>query len=104
MATFGGIPLKRQKRAVLDDRALAPITTRRKELVFRLQAGRCEMCQQRAQVEVHQVRKLADLTKPGGSQPTWARLMAKRRRKTLVVCNACHDTIHDRRPTATLTE
>ena len=104
VATFGGIPLKRQKRAVLDDRALAPITTRRKELVFRLQAGRCEMCQQRAQVEVHQVRKLADLTKPGGSQPTWARLMAKRRRKTLVVCNACHDTIHDRRPTATLTE
>ena len=104
VATFGGIPLKRQKRAVLDDRALAPITTRRKELVLRLQAGRCEMCQQRAQVEVHQVRKLADLTKPGGSQPTWARLMAKRRRKTLVVCNACHDTIHDRRPTATLTE
>ena len=104
VATFGGIPLKRQKRAVLDDRALAPITTRRKELVFRLQAGRCEMCQQRAQVEVHQVRKLADLTTPGGSQPTWARLMAKRRRKALVVCNACHDTIHDRRPTATLTE
>jgi group II intron reverse transcriptase/maturase len=104
VATFGGIPLKRQKRAVLDDRALAPVTTRRKELVLRLQAGRCEMCQQRAQVEVHQVRKLADLTKPGGSQLTWARLMAKRRRKTLVVCNACHDTIHDRRPTATLTE
>ena len=59
---------------------------------------------QQKSLEVHQVRKLADLTTPGGSQPTWARLMAKRRRKALVVCNACHDTIHDRRPTATLTE
>ncbi|MGH8900955.1 MAG: hypothetical protein ACRDYA_04550 [Egibacteraceae bacterium] len=30
--------------------------------------------------------------------------MATRRRKTLVVCAACHDRIHDRQPTATPTE
>ena len=61
-----------------------PATTR-KELVTRLQAGRCEWCQRHADVEVHQVRKLADLTRPGRSQPAWARLMAQMRRKTLIV-------------------
>jgi hypothetical protein len=27
--------------------------------------------------------------------------MARKRRKILVVCHPCHDTIHDRHPTAT---
>lgn len=98
VARFGGIALKRKKNAVLDDHALAPVPSRRKELTLRLQAERCEMCQQRAQVEVHQVRKLADLAKTGRPQPAWAQLMAKRRRKTLVVCNVCHDSIHGRQP------
>ena len=78
---------------------------RRKELISRLLAGRCEWCEQRTTVaEVHHVRKLADLVKPGRPQPAWAQLMAKRRRKTLVVCRACHDTIHAQRTTATATE
>ena len=29
--------------------------------------------------------------------------MTRKRRKTLVVCAACHDVIHDRQPTATPT-
>jgi hypothetical protein len=104
VARFGGIPLTRQKTAVIDDRAPALAITRRKELISRLQACRCELCEQPAQVEVHQVRRLADLVKPGRPQPAWAQLMAKRRRKTLVVCRACHDRIHARQPTATTTE
>jgi hypothetical protein len=52
---------------------------------------------------VHHVGRLVDLTGPGPTQPAWDRLMVKRRRKTLVVCAACHDHIHDGRPTATLT-
>ena len=57
------------------------------------------------QVQVHQIRKLSDLDKPGQpDQPEWARIMAKRRRKTLVVCAACHATIHPGRPTASITE
>ena len=36
VARFGGIPLKRQKRAVLDDRLPDPAPARRKELVTRL--------------------------------------------------------------------
>jgi predicted HNH restriction endonuclease len=45
-------------------------------------------------VEVHQVRKLADLTAQGKSQPAWAELMAKMRRKTLIMCASCHEMIH----------
>ena len=103
VARLGGIPLKRQKRAVIDDRIIAPINSRRRELVTRLQKRWCELCDKWArEVEVHQIPKIADLAKIKEPQPTWARIMAKRRRKTLVVCKPCHDTIHDRQ-TTTLT-
>jgi hypothetical protein len=101
---FGGIPLKRQKKAVLFDRQPPPVIHRRKELIMRLQARRCEWCDQHGPVRVHQVRKLADLVKPGGPQPAWAKLMAARRRKTLVVCDDCHQAIHAAQPTAPATE
>jgi hypothetical protein len=100
VARFGGIPLKRQKRAVLDDRLPAPAPARRKELVTRLLRGRCEWCQQHGPVQAHQVRKLADLGTPGPAQPGWASLMARMRRKTLIVCAACHQLIHDGKPAA----
>jgi group II intron reverse transcriptase/maturase len=99
VARFGGIPLKRQRKAVLTDRQPAPATGRN-ELVTRLRAGRCEWCDQRDLVEVHQVRKLADLTRPGQPQPAWAQLMAQMRRKTLVVCPTCHQAIHAQQPAA----
>jgi hypothetical protein len=104
IARFGGIPLRRNKGAVLTDRVPAPVTLRRTELITRLQAGRCELCKQPGPVDVHQVRKLADLHRPGRPQPAWNQLMAKRRRKTLVICTACHTAIHDGQPTATLTQ
>jgi hypothetical protein len=100
VATFGGIPLKRQQNAILRDRVPLQAPTRRKELIDRLVLGRCELCGQADQVQVHQIRKLADLDKPGEPQPEWMRIMAKRRRKTLVVCVSCHANIHNRQPTA----
>jgi group II intron reverse transcriptase/maturase len=104
VARFGGIPLIRQKKAVLTDRQPVPVT-RRKELITRLRTGRCELCGQRAAVEVHQVAKLAGLHKPGRPQPAWAALMTRMRRKTLVVCAPCHhQAIHNRQPTAKPTE
>ena len=103
VARFGEISLMRQKKAVLDDRSSVPPTVR-KELISRLRAGRCELCDRRTTVDVHQVRKLADLVTTERPQPAWVQLMAKRRRKTLVVCQSCHDTIHARQPTATTTE
>jgi hypothetical protein len=40
---------------------------------------------------------------PGSSRhrPPWEALMARKRRKTLIACQSCHDTIHDRQPTPT---
>ena len=103
VARFGGIPLKRQRKAVLTDRQPPPAAIHRKELIRRLLAGRCEMCGHAGPAEVHQVRKLTDLATPGQPQPGWAELMARRRRKTLLVCQACHDTIHTGQPATPLT-
>jgi len=101
VARFGGIPLKRQRLAAITDRE--PIRTYpHKELISRLLANRCELCGVTDQVHVHHVRKLADLTM-SGDPPAWARFMTNKRRKSLVVCGACHDMIHHRRPPPTLT-
>jgi hypothetical protein len=100
VARFGGIPLKRQSTAVLYDRPPVPIEVRRRQLVSRLLAGRCEMCGSTDRIQVHQVRKLADLARQGQPTPAWVQLMAKRRRKTLVVCDACHHHIHAAPPAA----
>ena len=98
-ARFGGIPLIRKKDAVILDQIPKP--PRRKELVTRLLAGACESCGKRGgDMRAHHVRKLADLQKPGVPQPAWAQLMAKRRRKTLVVCAVCHQRIHATQPPA----
>jgi Type II intron maturase len=99
---FGGIPLKRQKKAVITDRLPAP-PTRRKELTHRLRTRRCEWCDTLTDVEIHQVRKLADLARTGRPQPWWAQLMAQMRRKTLVVCASCHQAIHHGSITAPVT-
>jgi group II intron reverse transcriptase/maturase len=105
VATFGGIPLRRQHNAILRDREPVPATSRRKELIHRLLAGRCEICGDADQVRVHQIRKLADLDKPGQPDPPqWVQIMARRRRKTLVVCEPCYASIHHRGSTASSTE
>lgn len=103
VARFGGIPLRRQKDTVISDRVLVPGIIRHKELVTRLLANRCEICRNTDGVTVHHVRRLADLHRPGQPQPTWAEQMARRRRKTLVVCRSCHDAIHAGQPTPQLT-
>jgi group II intron reverse transcriptase/maturase len=104
VARFGGIPLRRQKTAVLIDRSPVLFTTSGNELIHRLLAGRCEVCGSTERLEVHHIRKLADLTKPGRNEkPAWVQIMAKRRRKTLVTCTHCHDAIHAGRPVTTTT-
>jgi group II intron reverse transcriptase/maturase len=94
VARFGGIPLIRNKDAVLTDRVRVRVPYPRKELVIRLRARRCEFCGDLGSVLVHQVRRLASLGPPGPGQPAWAVLMARKRRKTLVVCPPCHEAIH----------
>ena len=101
VARFGGIPLRRKRTAVLADRQ--PImAARHNELIHRLLAGKCELCEARDGMQVHHLRKLADLDKPGRpDRPQWVLLMATRRRKTLVVCSACHHDIHSGRAVTT---
>jgi hypothetical protein len=88
-----------EKKTVITDRLPDP-PIRRKELTQRLRARQCEYCETLADMEIHQVRKLADLTRAGRPQPRWAHLMARMRRKTLVVCSPCHQAIHHGHPTA----
>ena len=102
VARFGGFPLKRQKTAVIIDRAPGRDPYPRKEIITRLLRNRCELCQHSGQVQAHHVARLADLAYPGHSQPAWARLMAAKRRKSLVVCPPCHDQIHAERPPAAI--
>jgi group II intron reverse transcriptase/maturase len=100
VAQFGGFPLKRQKEAILVDQQPPRAYTKGTELLQRLQADECELCGSTHQVEVHHIRKLADLKRPGRKEvPGWMRLMAARRRKTLVLCRSCHEAIHAGRPT-----
>jgi group II intron reverse transcriptase/maturase len=94
VARFGGIPLRHDRRAVIREPAPVPETTPAKELIHRLRGRWCELCEHRATVDVHHAAKLADLGKPGPGQPAWAALMAKMRRKTLIVCAPCHEYIH----------
>jgi hypothetical protein len=101
VARFGGIPLKRQRTAVLTDRSPVMASTRRNELIHRLLTECCEICDTREHLEVHHIRKLADLNRPGRRErPAWMHLMAKRRRKTLVTCRGCHQDIHAGQATA----
>ena len=94
VARFGGISLRQNRRAVITEPAPVPVRAPRKELIARLRTRQCELCEQRTSVDVHQVAKLADLGRKGPDQPAWAVIMAKMRRKTLVVCMACHEWIH----------
>jgi group II intron reverse transcriptase/maturase len=96
VARWGGVSLaRRTTRVVLNDDLPRTWRKRPAELVTRLMAGRCELCQAYTSVETHQVRRLKDLQVGSrASQPDWAKQMAKRRRKTLIVCRSCHDHIH----------
>ncbi|MGH7733589.1 MAG: group II intron reverse transcriptase/maturase, partial [Gemmatimonadales bacterium] len=94
VARFGGISLRQDRRAVIRDPAPAPVPYPRKELITRLRRRECELCETGTTVAVHQVTGLKALGRPGPGQPAWAALMARMRRKTLIVCAPCHDWIH----------
>src|SRR5205085_1999657 len=95
VAQFGGIPLQRKRNAVLVDHSPQLFMRNRSELLQRVLADTCELCGSKEKVEVHHIRKLADLEKPGRKEkPAWVKQMATRRRKTLVVCRRCHEEIH----------
>jgi group II intron reverse transcriptase/maturase len=95
IARFGGLPLRRQRTAVLREDLPINLGRKRSQLIRRLMADQCELCGKKEQLEVHHIRKLANLRKAGRKeQPAWIQRMIAMRRKTLVVCSSCHDEIH----------
>jgi group II intron reverse transcriptase/maturase len=74
----------------------------RHQILARLAAEECELCgkpwDSTNTLEVHHVRKLKDIkqkyARRGRNIPQWVLRMSSLRRKTLVVCQKCHDEIH----------
>ena len=92
-ARFGGIPLRRKKHARLIDGAWP--ARRGHQLIARLKAGICELCESRGGITVHHVGRLTDLNRYSTTAaPKWVEAMRASRRKTLIVCARCHASIH----------
>jgi group II intron reverse transcriptase/maturase len=104
-ARFGGISLSTEpfKSVEIEDTYLdLDLRIPRTELIDRLRADVCELCGSRYDVEVHHIRKLSDVKVQGRREkPAWVKTMAALKRKTLIVCRACHDAIHAGKPTRT---
>lgn len=91
---YGAVPLERKPDANITDR-IVTLGKSRTELLQRLSNDECEMCGKKGKVEVHHVRKLKDVNRPGRkNRPAWVHRMSALRRKTLMTCVICHDAIH----------
>lgn len=90
---FGGISLKWNKWAKINENPI-PIWSKRSELVDRLLSNTCELCKSQEKIAVHHIRKLSDVNRKGGDEAEWKKQMRARHRKTLIVCQKCHDAIH----------
>jgi hypothetical protein len=100
IARFGGIQLKRNLRATIEDLPAQRKPAFRNELIKRLFADECEICGAKGNIEVHHIRALKDLKVKGRKEkPQWMQIMSARKRKTLMVCSQCHDAIHSGKPT-----
>ena len=95
IARFGGISLKVNKKATIKEYK-PQVWNTRTEIVQRLLADECEVCGSSEKIQVHHVRKLADLKKKyrGKRMPSWVKHMSSRNRKTMMVCHSCHTDIH----------
>jgi hypothetical protein len=101
VAVFGGIAFRRMPEGmgVIDfstTRAWFKPGGKHSEVVRRLVAGRCELCEaEGVPLQAHHIRRLADINRPGRRpKAPWERIMAARRRKTRMVCTRCHEDIH----------
>lgn len=96
MAVFARRAIERNLNVVIDDE-VKQIHSGRVQLVDRLLANTCEICGSQVDVEVHHLKKLKDLQKKWQGRkdkPEWVKKMIAIRRKTLVVCQKCHNDIH----------
>lgn len=100
VARFGGLPWRRQDKAIIHDINPTRVVIPRNEVVKRLLRDTCELCGSKEHISVHHLRKLSDLKRKGRREkPLWVQVMIAMRRKTLVVCGYCHWAIHTGNPT-----
>jgi len=105
VATFGGLSLRRRRKPAIKDQVIRRYARTRSEIVERLLNDACEACGAKGNVEMHHVRKLADLSQKGRREkPLWMKIMISRRRKSIPLCKTCHDDIHHNRPKSTREE
>lgn len=99
VARFGAIRLRVNKTGTIQDKK-PQVWNERTEIIQRLLADECEVCGGNEKIEVHHVKKLADLKKRyrGKKLTEWRKHMASRNRKTMMVCRNCHMDIHTGRP------
>ncbi len=98
---WGGISLHWDIQAPIKDYRIF-LGPSRSELEKRLLADRCEYCGTTGnteRIEVHHIRALKDLKSyDGREKPAWVKIMAARKRKTLVLCVTCHQDVTYGRP------
>ena len=100
VATFGGMSLGKNPEGMGQDgfshnAAWFKPASRRTEAVMHLLFGKCAICGSDDAVEMHHIRRLSDIDRPGRRpKANWEKIMAARRRKTIPVCSKCHDDIH----------
>ncbi len=96
LAQFGNKPICTNPSAILEDNRKIVFNSKN-ELVRRLLANQCELCGATGVMEVHHIRKLAEIRQRFQGRkdpPAWVQFMMQRRRKTVVVCRQCHLDIH----------
>ena len=99
VATWGGISLSWNIKATIEDRPSKVRWKGQSELVRRLRVEYCELCGHNEKLEVHHIRAMKDLHEyPGRQKPAWMRRMIALQRKTLVLCETCHDDVQYGRP------
>lgn len=102
VAQWGGIPLTWNIKAAVVE-LLPPARMGRTELEKRLLAASCACCGATGRtdpIQVHHIRARKDLqTRTGREKPDGVKLMAARKRKTMVLCATCRQDITYGRPT-----
>lgn len=100
VATFGGISLSQNPDGMgMDDFDSQAVWNypagSRSEAVQHLLHKVCLLCGEMGPVQMHHIRKLSDIDRPGRRpKEQWEKIMAARRRKMIPVCGRCHGHIH----------
>jgi group II intron reverse transcriptase/maturase len=98
-ASFGNFRIVRKKNYNLNYQEDKYMTVHfgRSELLERLLADRCELCNTEDNIQIHHIKKISDLKRRYEGKkdiPEWKKQMIAINRNTLVVCRDCHNLIH----------